>query len=89
MPPMIGGNSVDAIIPIKRRPSDDVVPLKCRYTNSGICANIAGFCLCRQANTGPLHPQRIPARGGHPPAARGKLLDAGAEGARIKAGAVG
>jgi hypothetical protein len=38
--------------PIKR-PSDDVVqtaPVKCRYTESGICANIAGFCLCRGAN---------------------------------------
>ena len=38
--------------PIKR-PSDDVVqtaPVKCRYTKSGICANIAGFCLCRRAN---------------------------------------
>jgi len=36
-----------------KRPSDDVVqtaPVKCRYTTSGICANIAGFCLCRQAN---------------------------------------
>jgi hypothetical protein len=36
-----------------KRPSDDVVqpaPVKCRYTQSGICANIAGFCLCRQAN---------------------------------------
>jgi len=36
-----------------KRPSDDVVqaaPVKCRYTHSGICANIAGFCLCRQAN---------------------------------------
>ena len=35
-----------------KRPSDDVVqtaPVKCRYTKSGICANIAGFCLCRQA----------------------------------------
>src|SRR5215831_8090259 len=35
------------------RPSDDAVqtePLKCRHTKSGICANIAGFCLCRQAN---------------------------------------
>jgi hypothetical protein len=42
----------NAIIPTKR-PSDDVVqtaPVKCRYTKSGICANIAGFCLCRQAN---------------------------------------
>jgi hypothetical protein len=42
----------NAIIPIKP-PSDDVVqtaPVKCRYTTSGICANIAGFCLCRQAN---------------------------------------
>jgi len=32
---------------------DDVVqtaPVKCRYTISGICVNIAGFCLCRQAN---------------------------------------
>jgi len=48
----IVGNSVNAIIPIKR-PSDNVVqtaPLKCRYTKSGICANVAGFCLCRQAN---------------------------------------
>ncbi len=48
----IVGNSVNAIIPIKR-PSDDVVqtaPVKCRYTESGICANIAGFCLCTQAN---------------------------------------
>ena len=36
-----------------KRPSDHVVqtaPVKCRYTTSGICANIAGFCLCRQAN---------------------------------------
>ena len=36
-----------------KRPSDDVAqtaPVKCRYTESGICANIAGFCLCRQAN---------------------------------------
>jgi hypothetical protein len=36
-----------------KRLSDDVVrtaPVKCRYTKSGICANIAGFCLCRQAN---------------------------------------
>jgi hypothetical protein len=36
-----------------KRPSKDVVqaaPVKCRYTQSGICANIAGFCLCRQAN---------------------------------------
>ena len=35
-----------------KRP-DDVVqraPVKCRYTKSGICANIAGFCLCKQAN---------------------------------------
>jgi hypothetical protein len=35
------------------RTGDDVVqtaPVKCRYTKSGICANIAGFCLCRQAN---------------------------------------
>src|SRR5262245_28332607 len=34
-----------------KRPSDDVVqtaPVKCRYTKSGICANIAGLCLCRQ-----------------------------------------
>ena len=38
-----------------KRPSDDVVqtaPEKCRYTQSGFCANIAGFCLCRQANFG-------------------------------------
>ena len=36
-----------------KRPSKDVVqaaPVKCRYTQAGICANIAGFCLCRQAN---------------------------------------
>ena len=36
-----------------KRPSDDVVqtaPVTCRYTKSGICANIASFCLCRQAN---------------------------------------
>jgi len=36
-----------------KRPSDDVVqqaPVNCRYTESGVCANIAGFCLCRQAN---------------------------------------
>jgi hypothetical protein len=42
----------NAIIPIKP-PSDDVVqtaPVRCRYTTSGICANIAGVCLCRQAN---------------------------------------
>jgi hypothetical protein len=44
---------VNAIIPIKRPSDDDVVqtaPVKCRYTQSGICANIAGFCLCTQAN---------------------------------------
>ena len=37
----------------KRPPSDDVMQaglVKCRYTKSGICANIAGFCLCRQSN---------------------------------------
>jgi hypothetical protein len=36
-----------------KRPSDDVAqtaPVTCRYTKSGFCANIAGFCLCRQAN---------------------------------------
>ena len=36
-----------------KRPSKDVVqaaPVKCRYTESGFCANIAGFCLCRQTN---------------------------------------
>ena len=36
-----------------KRPSDDVAqraPEKCRYTQSGFCANIAGFCLCSQAN---------------------------------------
>ena len=35
-----------------KQPSDDAVqtePVKCRYTKSGICANIAGFCLCRRA----------------------------------------
>jgi len=36
-----------------KRPSDDVAPVKCRYTKSGICANIAGFCLCRRANFAP------------------------------------
>ena len=25
-------------------------PVKCRYTETGICANITGFCLCRQVN---------------------------------------
>ena len=41
-----------------KRPSDDVVqtaPAKCRYTQTGICANIAGFCLCRQANLRSSH----------------------------------
>ena len=36
-----------------KRPSDDVVqtaPVKCRYTKSGVCVNIAGFCLCWQLN---------------------------------------
>jgi hypothetical protein len=36
-----------------KRWSNDVVqtvPVKCRYTQSGICANIAGFCLCGRAN---------------------------------------
>jgi len=46
-------DSLDASEEDAKRPSDDVVqpaPVKCRYTQSGICANIAGFCLCRQAN---------------------------------------
>ena len=46
------GRDASEKAPIKR-PSDDVVqtaPVKCRYTESGICANIAGFCLCTQAN---------------------------------------
>ena len=37
-----------------KRPSDDVAqtaPVKCRYTKSGICANIAGFCLCGQPSS--------------------------------------
>ena len=40
-----------------KRPSDDVAPVKCRYTKSGICANIAGFCLCRRTNAAE-HPCR-------------------------------
>jgi hypothetical protein len=51
-PVRLDESPVNAIIPLKR-PSDDVVqtaPVKCRYTQSGICANIAGFCLCTQAN---------------------------------------
>ena len=46
--------AVEAALNNAKRPSDDVVqtaPVKCRYTKSGICANIAGFCLCRQANS--------------------------------------
>ena len=45
--------AVEGALNNAKRPSDDVVqtaPVKCRYTRSGICANIAGFCLCRQAN---------------------------------------
>jgi len=45
--------AVEAVLNNAKRPSDDVVqtaPVKCRYTHSGICANIAGFCLCTQAN---------------------------------------
>jgi hypothetical protein len=45
--------AVEGTLKDVKRPSDDVVqtaPVKCRYTKSGICANIAGFCLCRQAN---------------------------------------
>jgi len=45
--------AVEGALNNAKRPSDDVVqtaPVKCRYTESGICANIAGFCLCRQAN---------------------------------------
>jgi len=43
---------VDRALNNARRPSDDVqiAPVKCRYTKSGICANVAGFCLCTQAN---------------------------------------
>jgi hypothetical protein len=44
---------VEGALKDANRSSDDVVqtaPVKCRYTKSGICANIAGFCLCRQAN---------------------------------------
>jgi len=46
--------AVEGALNNTKRPSDDVVrtaPVKCRYTKSGICANIAGFCLCRQANS--------------------------------------
>jgi len=45
--------AVEGALNNAKRPSDDVAqtaPVKCRYTKSGICANIAGFCLCRQAN---------------------------------------
>jgi hypothetical protein len=43
--------------PDAKRPSDDVTaPVKCRYTESGICANIAGFCLCRWAMVEPTLP---------------------------------
>ena len=45
--------AVEGALNNAKRPSDDVVqtaPVRCRYTKSGICANIAGFCLCRQAN---------------------------------------
>jgi len=48
--------AVEAALNNAKRPSDDVVqtaPVKCRYTQSGICANVAGFCLCRQANFAP------------------------------------
>jgi len=46
--------AMEAALNNAKRPSDDVVPtapVKCRYTPSGICANIAGFCLYRQANS--------------------------------------
>jgi hypothetical protein len=46
-------DSLDASEKAAKRPSDGVVqtaPVKCRYTQSGICANVAGFCLCKQAN---------------------------------------
>ena len=52
-PVRLDESPVNAIIPIKRPSDDDVMqaaPVKCRYTESGICANIAGFCLCTQAN---------------------------------------
>ena len=52
-PVRLDESPVNAIIPIKRPSDDDVVqtaPVKCRYTQSGFCANIAGFCLCSQAN---------------------------------------
>ena len=45
--------AVEGALNNAKRSSNDVVqtaPVKCRYTKSGICANIAGFCLCRQAN---------------------------------------
>ena len=52
-PVRLDESPVNAIIPIKRPSDDDVVqtaPVKCRHTESGVCANIAGFCLCTQAN---------------------------------------
>jgi hypothetical protein len=45
--------AVEGALNNAKRPSDDVAqtaPVKCRYTKSGFCANIAGFCLCKQAN---------------------------------------
>jgi hypothetical protein len=42
--------AVEGALNNAKRPSNDVVqtaPVKCRYTESGICANIARFCLCR------------------------------------------
>jgi len=50
--------AVEGALNNAKRPSDHVVqtaPVKCRYTKSGICANIASFCLCRQANLRSSH----------------------------------
>src|SRR5215471_4839612 len=50
-PVRLDESPVNAIIPIKRPSDDDVVqtaPVKCRYTESGVCANIAGFAFARR-----------------------------------------
>jgi hypothetical protein len=46
-------SGADGTLNNAKRPSDEVAQAaqgKCRYTKSGICANIAGFCLCRRVN---------------------------------------
>jgi len=45
--------AVEGALNNAKRPSHHIVqtaPVRCRYTKSGVCANVAGFCLCRQAN---------------------------------------